>query len=30
MFSFEGLSLKIGELTARIPIIARGMGTGIS
>lgn len=30
MFSFEGLSLKIGELTARIPIIQGGMGVGIS
>ncbi|MGI6124620.1 MAG: NAD(P)H-dependent flavin oxidoreductase [Acetivibrionales bacterium] len=30
MFSFEGLSLKIGELTARMPIIQGGMGVGIS
>ncbi len=30
MFSFEGLSLKIGELTARVPIIQGGMGVGIS
>lgn len=30
MFSFDGLSLKIGELTARIPIIQGGMGVGIS
>jgi nitronate monooxygenase len=30
MFSFNGLSLKIGELTARIPIIQGGMGVGIS
>lgn len=30
MFSFDGLSLKIGELTARVPIIQGGMGVGIS